>query len=421
MPAAMIQLLVFGNNIVDYFWIQKLGEEAAAGQTQGWTVFWMLASLGQIFSTGATAIVARRIGEQRPDEAVHAATHAVRGALLTAIVVGVAGWFLVPLVAEHNASSARAAAYTLDYLQILCVGAPFLFFFYALEGTFKGRGDMRRPLVAITTALGLNMFLDPLFIFGFGLEVRGAALATVVAFGVTGAVLAIAAHRRQWVQAASGIDFSIVLRVLRIGTPLSIHGIVFSFVYIFIVREVNLAGGDAAAAALGLGLRVEGLAYLVSVGFAVAAAAVVGQNLGAGQVQRAHRGAWIAARYAVIFAGLWGLLLLLMPGSIVGWLSPGAASTFYALDYFHIVAVSLMFTAVEIVLEGAFSGAGDTLPPMLLGIPFTVIRIPAAILAARTFDQGVAGIFWALTITSVIRGLLFAFWFARGRWIHAKA
>ena len=147
----------------------------------------------------------------------------------------------------------------------------------------------------------------------------------------------------------------------------------------------------------------------------------MGQNLGAKQIGRAHQGAWLAAKYAAFFAMIWGLFILVVPFDWVALVSPGEAATHYAMDYFHIVAVSLMFTAVEIVLEGAFSGAGDTLPPMMLGIPFTVIRIPAAIFAARTLDQGVAGIFWALTITSVIRGLLFAFWFARGRWIHAKA
>ena len=83
--------------------------------------------------------------------------------------------------------------------------------------------------------------------------------------------------------------------------------------------------------------------------------------------------------------------------------------------------VAIMFTAIEIPLEGAFSGAGNTLPAMFLGLPFTLARVPAAYVAARYFDLGVTGVFWALALTSVVRGLLFAFWFARGNWIHAKA
>jgi putative MATE family efflux protein len=421
-PAVGFHLLVFANNFVDYAWVQVLGDEAAAGQSQGWTVFWMLASLGQIFSTGVTAVVARRVGERGFDAAAHAATHGLRGALLCAVVVGAGGWLLVPLVAEANASSPRAAGYTVDYLRTLCAGAPLIFLFYACEGTFKGHGDMRRPLRALAAAVLLNIVLDPLLIFGLGLEVLGAALATAIAFGVTGGILCAAAARRRWIAAgARGLDLALVGRVFRIGAPVSVHGIVFSLVYIFLFRETNLAGGDAAASALGLGLRLEGVAYMTSVGFAVAAAAVVGQCLGAGNPKRAHEGAWTAVRIAALLGGIWGLVLLLLPPPVIGWLGSSDLAAGYAVDYCRIVAVSVAFTAVEMVVEGAFSGAGDTRPALFLALPLTVARIPAAMVASRTLGLGAPGIFWALTWTSVLRGLALAFWFARGRWVRAHA
>jgi Na+-driven multidrug efflux pump len=169
LPAAGFQLLVFLNNFVDFLWIQALGSEAASGQTAGWTVFWMLASIAQIFSTGTTAVVARRIGERDHAAAVHAGSHALRGAFLFALLVGALGWAMVPGLVAINASTPRAAAYTIDYLRPLCAGAPIIFVFYAIEGTFKGRGDMRRPLVALTTALAVNIVLDPVLIHVAGL------------------------------------------------------------------------------------------------------------------------------------------------------------------------------------------------------------------------------------------------------------
>lgn len=421
-PATGFQLLVFANNFVDYFWLQRLGDEAAAGQSQGWTVFWVLTSLGQIFSTGITAVVARRVGERRADAAAHAATHGLRGALLSATAVGVLGWLLVPLVADASRASPRAAGYTVDYLRTLCAGAPLMFLFYACEGTFKGRGDMGRPLRALGAAVLLNAVLDPLLIFTFGLEVMGAALATVIAFGLTGALLLLAGRRRKWIGGGfGGLDWPLFGRVVRIGSPVSIHGIVFSLVYISIFRETNLAGGDAAASALGLGLRLEGIAYQVSVGLASAAAAVVGQCLGAGNARRANEGAWTAVRIGTWVGGVWGLVLLVLPEAAIGWLSSSGEAALYAEDYCRIVAVSVAFTAVEIVLEGAFSGAGDTRPALFLGLPLTVVRIPVAMLLARVFGMGVAGVFWALTWTSVLRGLAMALWFARGRWAAARA
>ncbi|MHC4971620.1 MAG: MATE family efflux transporter [Planctomycetota bacterium] len=421
-PASCFQLLIFANNVIDYLWVKALGDEAASGLTAGWTMFWMLASLGQIFSTGVTAVVARRVGEQRPEAAVHAATHGVKGAVLGALVVGTAGWLLLPSLVQGNRLSPQASQYTLDYIGTLCTGAPVMFLFYAFEGAFKGRGDMRRPFRALLAAVMINIALDPILIHVAGLKVFGAALATVTAFGVTGLLLGVAAVRRGWLKwDGLPVDAPLVGRVLRIGTPISMHGIVFSAVYVFIVREVNRAGGDAATAALGLGLRIEGFAYMTSVGFAAAAAAVVGQSLGAKKPVRANAGAWTAVRVGAWLAGGWGLLCFLLPEAWIAHLAPGPQATRYAVLYFEITAASFAFTAVEIVLEGAFSGAGDTRPAIFLAIPLTVARIPIAILAARVFGWGVPGVFWALTWTSVVRGLLFAFWFARGRWVFGKA
>jgi len=421
-PAIAFQLLVFLNNFVDYQWVAQLGEQAAAGQGAAWTSFWMIASLGQIFSTGATAVVARRVGEKRYDDARHAATQGIRGALLAALAVAAIGVALVPVLVRLYALSEEASGYAGDYLFTLSLGAPAMFFFYSVEGVFKGHGDTRRPLRAIATALALNIVLDPLLIFGAGLEVTGAALATVAAFAITGLLLVRNALHRGWIRILErGMDWRIIGRIVRIGAPVSVHGIVFSGVYAFIVRQTSIAGGDAAAAALSLGLRVEGVAFMTAVGFATAAATLVGQNMGAKQIGRAHDAAWMAVRYSVILCGIWGFLMLIAPDSLIGLLSPGPASTGYAADYFKIAAVAITFTAIEIPLEGAFAGAGDTLPAMFLGLPFTLLRVPAAYFAVHYLNQGVMGVFWALALTSVLRGLLFAFWFARGKWIYAKA
>jgi len=421
-PAIAFQLLVFLNNFVDYQWVKQLGEQAAAGQGAAWTTFWMLASLGQVFSTGATAVVARRVGEKRYDDARHAATQGMRGALLAALVVGGIGVAVAPFLVSLYALSDAASGYALDYLVTLSVVAPSMILFSSVEGVCKGHGATRRPLRAIAMALALNMVLDPLLIFGAGLEVVGAALATVAAFAITGLLLVRNALHRGWIRILErGFDLSIIGRIVRIGAPVSVHGIVFSGVYVFIMRETSIAGGDAAAAALSLGLRVEGVAFMTAVGFATAAATLVGQNLGAGQVGRAHDAAWLAVRNSVILTGIWGFLMLIAPDGFISLLSPGPASTGYAADYFKIAAVAIMFTGIEIPLEGAFAGAGNTLPAMFLGLPFTLARVPAAYFASRYLDLGVNGVFWALGLTSVVRGLLFAFWFARGKWIHAKA
>jgi len=420
-PAILTQLLVFLNNFVDYQWVALLGEEAAAGQGAAWTTFWMIASLGQIFSTGVTAVVARRVGEQDHDAARHAGTHGIRGAVLAGFVIGAIGLAAAPVLVGWYALSPAASGYAGDFLRTVCCGAPAFFFFYAVEGGFRGRGDTHRPLRAVATTLALNMVLDPLLIHAAGLGVMGAALATVIAFFLTALLLASNATRRGWVEwLARGLDVRLVGRIVRIGLPVSMHGIIFSGVYVFIMRVTSQAGGDAATAALSLGLRVEGVAYMTAVGFATAAATLVGQNLGAGQVDRAHAAAWLSVRLAVQVTAVWGLFMLVAPDALVAVMSPGPAAAAYAADYFKIAAVSVAFMSIEIVLEGAFAGAGDTMPAVFLAMPFTLLRVPAAIFAGSTLGLGVLGIFWALALTSVIRGILFAFWFARNRWTHHR-
>jgi len=419
-PAMAFQLLIFLNNFVDYQWVQQLGPEAAAGQTAAWTIFWMLLNMGQVFSIGVTAVIARRIGEGKEAAALHAATHGMRGALIASVVVGLVGWILAPHLVGLLALSPRATGYATDYLQAAAAGAPLYFCFYSVEGAFKGRGDMRTPLRAVAMALGLNMVFDPLLIHFMGLEVLGAALATVLSFGITAALLVWSGERRGWVRLSGrGLDLLVVKRIVRIGAPLSVHGILFSFVYLVINREVNRAGGDAAGAALGLGLRIEGFAYMTGVGLAAGAAALVGQNLGAGQPRRAHDAAWTSVRLGVWITGCYGLAMLIAPIGLVTWLSPDSVTASHAQDYLRIVSIAVAFTAVEIILQGAFSGAGDTVAPMLLGVPLTVVRVPLAMFAGPRW--GVAGIFWVLAVTAVIRGLGFAFWFSRGRWVDAKA
>ena len=361
------------------------------------------------------------MGEQRDDDARHAGTHGIRGAVVGGLIVGALGYAATGSIATLYSLSPAGTQAAEDYLHTICLGAPAFFFFYGVEGMFKGNGDTHRPMRAVAITLAINMVLDPLLIHTAGMGVTGAALATVIAFLGTALLLARNATGRGWVQwLAPGFDARLIGRIIRIGAPVSMHGILFSGVYIFIMGEVAREGGDAATAAISLGFRIEGIAYMTAVGLSTATAAMVGQNLGAKQVGRAHDAAWTACRDGVLLTGTWGGLMIVAPMAVVEWLSPGPATAEFASMYFKIAGAVIMFTAVEVVLEGAFAGAGNTMPSITIALPFTLIRIPAAAIAARVFGWGVEGIFWSLSLTSVVRGVLMAFWFARGRWARAE-
>ena len=152
----------------------------------------------------------------------------------------------------------------------------------------------------------------------------------------------------------------------------------------------------------------------LAVGFGTATAAVVGQNLGAGQVERARRAAWVGVGYALVPAGAMALLMLLVPAQLADLFTDDPAVVAETARYLRIAAVAQVALVLEVVLEGALGGAGDTDPPMLASTTLTAARLPLAAAAAAVW--GVSGIWWTITLTAAARGVAIALIWRSGRW-----
>jgi Na+-driven multidrug efflux pump len=203
--------------------------------------------------------------------------------------------------------------------------------------------------------------------------------------------------------------------IARIGLPTALTGITFSLIYVALTR-VTTQFGTPALAALGLGHRVESWLYTVGVGFGAAAAAIVGQNLGAGRPDRAERAGWITLWYATIPAFIGGLAAVVIPEQLATLFTNDVEVIAVAVRYLRISALAMLTVCAEIVLEGALGGAGHTIPPMLTSTALTALRIPLAWWAAGRF--GADGVWWAISLTAVARGLaMIALWRAGG-WKH---
>ncbi|RPI00025.1 MAG: MATE family efflux transporter, partial [Calditrichaeota bacterium] len=272
----------------------------------------------------------------------------------------------------------------------------------------------------------LNMILDPLFIFGIGpfprMEAAGAALATVIAhvFVLVAAIIAIqgrAVHIRFRRQDGRIVDFPMMWRIFKIGAPLAISGLLFSLSYMMLTKIISTFG-TGAIAALGLGHRIEGISYNVAVGFSLAAATLVGQNLGAGKPERAEKAVWSTILYVSIFLFVVSLFFYFCGGLVIGFFIKDPQVIQEGVHYLKIIAVFEIFLGFEIVFEGAFSGAGNTIPPMLISVPLTWARIPLALLLAGRWGWGSSGIWWAISLTTGLKGIAMALWFRRGRWKH---
>jgi putative MATE family efflux protein len=313
-----------------------------------------------------------------------------------------------------------------SYLRLIALGMPLFFASITSGAIMRACGNTRTPLVVTAAGLAVNAVLAPLLIYGPGplpaLGVAGSGLATLVAIaGCVGAyaVLGRRGHPDLIVDLADMARprLATFLALARVGAPYCAVSMLFSLVYLWYARLAGLEGA-AALAVLGIGNRLESVTYLSADGFGVAACTFVGQNLGAGQPQRAERGAWMAIGIMSAAGAAVGLAFALTPEPLLSIFTRDEEALALGVPYVRVLALCQVFTALEGAVGGAFAGAGDTLPPMLVHVTVALARLPLAAWAVNDMGMGLAGIAWTMTLTCVVRGLVLAAWFRRGGWKH---
>jgi putative MATE family efflux protein len=421
LPAVGTTLLQVLFNLVDLFWVGRtLGSTALAGVAVASYTVWVLVSVGDLVGVGLAAIASRRHGERRPDLAARATGTALGLAAILGAGAAAFGLFGLDIVFRIMQAPPEIVPYARDFLVVQLVGAFPIYGYFAVAASFRSAGDTRTPFVLLGVSVLLNLVLDPAMILGWGplpaMGVAGAGLATVLTrtFGFVVGLWIL--RRRRLVQRA--FEPRVALTAVRIGTPTMLTGVLFSVIYMLLVR-VTEQFGPAALAALGVGHKIEGISFMITIGFALAAQTVVGQNLGAGQPNRAREAGWLTARLATAPTVVLGLLFLAVPEQLAGIFTPDSAVIDAAALYLRAVAVSQLFIAFESVLEGSLAGAGYTLWPAAAVVSFNLVRIPLATWAALHF--GLAGVWWTISVTAIGRALVLVALWHWGRWETARA
>jgi len=416
--AALLQLVFL---LIDTFWVGRiLGPAAlAAVSTAGFAV-WMLTALGEMIGVGLTAVAARRHGEGAHGLAAVAAGTTLALGLLGGVCVAVVGWMGLPLLFAVMGTPADVSELGRLYLGTYLIGTPLIFGYFAAEATFRAAGDTRTPLALLAVSVIVNLVLDPLLILGAGplpaFGISGAAIAAIATRGLS-VLLGIAILVRRRLVRVAVWHWRSALSVLRVGAPTAATGVIFSMVYIGLTR-VTARFGTPALAALGVGHKLEGFAYMASTGFALAAAAVVGQNLGAARPDRARRAGWLSTGYALVAGGVAAVAFLAFPETLMSVFTNSGEVVADGASYLRVIAFAEIAMAVEVVLEGAMGGAGFTFQPMLWSVALTAARIPLGAWLAGAF--GVVGVWWAISLTAVGRGVAMATLWRRERWQTAR-
>jgi len=410
--------------VVDIFFVGRLG--AAAVATVGLTESLMIVLYTIAFglSIGATATVARRIGEKDADGAASAAVQVLAlGALLSG-VIGIVGAIFAPELLALMGADVDVIAVGTPFARISLAGSSTAFLIFLVNAVFRGAGDPAVAMRVLILGNGLNIVLDPLLIFGWGpfpeLGLAGAAIATTIGRG-TGFLYAL------WLLSRGTGHLSVRREHLRLEptTMLAIGKLsgwgtlqvaLSSMSWIGLVRVTSMFGATALAGYT-ISIRVLLFALMPAFGIGAAAATMVGQSLGAGLPDRAEQSVWTAARINVVVLSLTGALFLVFAPTIIGWFTKDAAVA--AVGVYGLRAMSLGFPlyAFGMVLEQAFNGAGDTRTPSWINFGvFWILQIPLAwILATRT-EFAERGVFLAVPIAYSSLAIISLVLFRRGAW-----
>jgi putative MATE family efflux protein len=233
-----------------------------------------------------------------------------------------------------------------------------VFGFFAIEATFRASGDTRTPMLLLVTSVALSVTLDPLLIAGVGpfpqLGVEGAAATSVMVRGGGFLIGVVIAFRRGLIR-LDVPDWRAIPTMLRVGAPLSLAGVLLSVVYMWLTRFTSRFGTPALAA-LGVGHKVEGLGFIAISGFAISAAALVGQNIGARQEDRARQCVRLTILYCLLATVPTALAFVLIPEALVAIFTPDPGVIEDGSLYLRIIAFAQIGQTFEIVFEGALAG-----------------------------------------------------------------
>jgi putative MATE family efflux protein len=413
--------------VCDVFFVARLGADAVAtvGLTESMLTIIYTVAVG--LSIGATAMVARRIGEQDADGAARTAVQVIVLGLLVSVLLGACGILLAPRLLAVMGATPGVLTHV-NYTRMMLGGCASVVLLFLINAVFRGAGDAAIAMRVLWLANFINITLGPCLIFGLGpfpkLGVTGAAVATTIG-RATGALFAFTqlwragGHlqlRRRHLQVAPAV----MARLVRLSGAGTLQVFIGSASWIGLIRLISYFGSDALAGYT-IGIRIILFALFPSWGMANAAATMVGQALGAGKPERAERAVWRAGFYNMCFLGTVGLVFALGARPITGLFTHEPNVLRYSAEALRIIACGFLFYAYGMVLTQSFNGAGDTWTPTWINLViFWFWEIPLAYLLAFMFGFGPRGIFLAVTIAFSTLAIVSALLFRRGRWKMQK-
>ncbi len=407
-PIMGTSFLQMAYNLIDMIWIGRLGAPAVAAIGTSGYFMWFSFSLITLSKVGAEVKIAQSLGAKKAKEANNYASTSMMFAVAIGILyMLVLLLFRSGLVNFFNLGDLHVEGMAKDYLRIVAFSMPFSLLNQIISGIFNASGHSKIPFRANAVGLVINMILDPIMIFGLGMGVVGAALATTIAQVIVSLLFIKLLFGQTKPYEAyhifAGFHLNKLRSMLKISAPVALQNGLFTIIAVFVARIVA-SHGTTAIAVQKVGTQIEAITYMTASGFGVALSAMIGQNMGALKYDRVRAGFKSAITIMGIFGILTSILLFIAAEPLFKLFINEEPAVSMGIIYLRIISFSQLFMCVEITLAGGFSGLGKSVPPAIISVVFNFLRIPFSFLLSTYTILGLNGIWWTISFSSVFKG-----------------
>lgn len=418
LPIMGSSLLQFTYNLVDMLWIGKLGSGSVAsiGSSSFFTSLGYAINAAIMIGTGIK--VSHYIGRNDTEKV----KEYLRSGIQLSFVLGILYAFILILFGKNfigflgiNDRQVEQDAY-----KYLACSAPMLFFAFfcnIFSRVFASMGNSKGTLKISAIGIIINIILDPILIYGLGWGILGAALATLMANMVMFILYLIALKQYIFTPLIRRINSRELVEIISLGSPIAFQRILFTMINILLAKLIATFGADAVAAQK-IGVQIESVTYMVTGGLNGAVASFTGQNYGARKEHRLHQGYWTAMRIAIFYAALSTAIFWLFPTQLVSLFVNEQETIRIGASYLVIIGFSQIFNGMEMVGNGFFTGIGKPKIPSTVSMVLTALRLPIALICVRYL--GVEGIWWSITISTILKGsvLMFIYFIKKQHWVR---
>ncbi|MBV1758223.1 MAG: MATE family efflux transporter [Dethiosulfatibacter sp.] len=419
-PIMLNNLIQTIYDLTDTYWVSKIGSTQVAAITLIWPIIFLMISLGMGVGIGGTALISQYVGAGQPAKARDIAGQIITFSFLSSLVIGFFGALLSTKIVSSMGGTGELLRESSNYLRIIFVGMPAMFLFFAYSAIQQGQGDTITPMKFGALSVTLNIILDPIFIFTFDLGISGAAYATVIARGI----FAIIAVTRLFKYSEGihlnrshlGLNKPVLKNLLRIALPSSVGRSTEAFGFVILTVFI-MSFGENTMAAFGIGNRINSLILMPAMGISVALITIIGQNLGANNIERAKQAIKTSALLTTVFLVIGGLLIFSSANTIVGIFTSDIDVLTQGAFYLRAITLSLPFMGFFVIFVGTFQGSGHTVSAMMMmSGRLWALRIPMILIFKNYTNLAEKSVWFAMVLSNAIICLVGLIIYSTGRW-----